>query len=295
MNTTLARIFVLSLFAMLLPSSLTAQIKLTFTSIKAPDGSDTFAFGINARGDVVGIDGTGSYLLHNHHLSPVPPPTGDTINAHAINAEHDIAGVLQDAKGPHGFFLHEGTFHLIDFPGAVATRVRGVNNAGDVTGSYVDGGGVVHGFIRKDGEFKHVQVNNSAATDVYGSKDNGEVMVGDAVLNPDLSTHGFIKTRDDGFRIIDFPRTKTPCTHVRGINERGDIVGFYSIVSSVAECNNMPLAHGFLLRQGHYITVDFPGAEDSLLMSINDDGVMVGIVNDRVRVKITGFRATPKD
>jgi uncharacterized membrane protein len=295
MKNLLARIFALALFATLLPSSLAAQDKFTFTSIKAPDGSDTFAFGINARGDVVGIDGTGSYLLHNHLLSPVPPPTGGTINAHAINAERDIAGIFADAKGPHGFFLHEGKFHFIDFPGAVATRVRGVNNAGDVTGSYVDASGVVHGFIRKDGEFKHIHVNNSAATDVYGSKDNGEVLVGDAVLNPDLSNHGFIKTRDDGFRIIDYPGTKTPCTHVRGINERGDIVGFYSIVSSVAECNNMPLAHGFLLRQGHYMTVDYPGAEDSLLMSINDDGVMVGIVNDRVRVKITGFRATPKD
>lgn len=295
MKKILARILGLALFAALLPSSLTAQNNLIFTNIKAPDGSDTYAFSINARGDVVGIDGTGSYLLHDHHLTPVPPPTGATMNAHAINAERDIAGVLQDAKGAHGFFLHERTFHLIDFPGSVATRVRGVNNADDVTGSYIDAAGVVHGFIRKDGEFKHIHVNNSTSTDVYGSQDNGDVMVGDAVLNPDLSTHGFLKTRDGGFRIIDFPRTKVPCTHVRGINERGDIVGFYSIVSSVAECNNMPPAHGFLLRNGHYTTVDFPGAEDSLLMSINDDGVMVGIVNDRVQGKIRGFRATPKD
>jgi hypothetical protein len=82
---------------------------------------------------------------------------------------------------------------------------------------------------------------------------------------------------------------------VRGINERGDVVGFYSIVHSVAECNSTPPAHGFLLRQGHYTTIDFLGAPDSLLMSINDDGVMVGLLNDHVLNKITGFRATPKD
>ncbi len=295
MKNLLARIFSVALLGVLASSSLTAQTKLTFRTIQAPDGSDTYAFGINARGDVVGIDGTGSYLLHDHTLSQVSAPKGATMNAHAINAERDIVGVLQDAKGPHGFFLEDGKFHLINFPGAAATRVRGVNNADDVTGSYLDNEGVVHGFIRKDGEFKHVHVNNSASTDVYGSQDNGDVMVGDTVLNPDLSTHGFLKTRDHGFKIIDFPKTKVPCTHVRGINERGDIVGFYSIVNSVAECNNMPPAHGFLLRDGHYTTIDFPGAEDSLLMSINDDGVMVGIVNDHVRGKIIGFRATPKD
>lgn len=295
MKTFLAKFFVIVLFATLLASSLVAQSKLTFTTIKAPDGSDTFAFGINARGDVVGIDGTGSYLLHHHDLSQVASPSGSTITARSINARNDIAGVLQDAKGPHGFLLRQGEFHLIDFPGASATRVRGINNGDDVVGSYLDAAGVVHGFIRKERSFKQVQVNNSAATDVYGSEDDGEVMVGDVVLSADLSTHGFLKTRDDGFEIIDFPGTTTPCTHVRGINERGDIVGFYSIVSSVAECNNMPTAHGFLLRQGRYITVDFPGAGDSLLMSINDEGVMVGIVNDRVQNKITGFRATPKD
>jgi len=50
------------------------------------------------------------------------------------------------------------------------------------------------------------------------------------------------------------------------INSRGDVVGDYDDGST----------HGFLLHKGELITLDFPGADQTLALGINDSGVVVG-------------------
>ena len=50
--------------------------------------------------------------------------------------------------------------------------------------------------------------------------------------------------------------------------------------------------HGFLLRDGQFTIVDFPGVPETQAFSINDDGVIVG----RIRTKddlLHGFKAVP--
>ena len=78
-----------------------------FTTIDFPGAGDTYAYGNNNRGDIVG-----SYF--------------DGLS--------------------HAFVMTRGTFTTIDFPGAELTVASGINTRGDIVGVYRTGG-VEHGFL----------------------------------------------------------------------------------------------------------------------------------------------------
>src|SRR5688500_14495408 len=89
-----------------------ADRAFSFTTVDYPGSASTQAFGINARGDIVGV-----YVL----------------------------GGVQ-----HGFLFRDGQFTTIDYPQAVATDVRGIGPDGDIVGTYRLAGqtGQIHGFVR---------------------------------------------------------------------------------------------------------------------------------------------------
>jgi probable HAF family extracellular repeat protein len=117
--------------------------------------------------------------------------------------------------------------------------------------------------------------------------------VGQTTLPPDGGFHGFVRNKSGRFQLIDFPGTSVPCTGVRWINQRGDIVGLFTYVDSVEDCTGEN-THGFLLRDGQYTQIDFPRSIDSKALAINDDGVIVGNFTDR-QGNTHGFKAEPKD
>ena len=69
------------------------------------------------------------------------------------------------------------------------------------------------------------------------------------------------------FTTIDVPGSIQ--TNANGINSRGQIVGFYTDVSSGT-------SHGFLDDNGTLTTLDFPGAINNAAFGINKDGQIVG-------------------
>ncbi len=71
----------------------------TFTTIDFPGAASTTPWGINTRGDIVGL---------------------------YTNAD----------KSTHGFLLSGGQYSTVDFPGASGSELYGLNPAGDVVGVY---------------------------------------------------------------------------------------------------------------------------------------------------------------
>jgi uncharacterized membrane protein len=285
----------------LLPRSAT---NYRFTRIDVPGATFTNAFCINARGDIVGstVDAEGvshGYLLRDDHFTIIDVPNAAvTLYARAINARGDIVGnFLDDDFLTHGYLLRDGLFTQIDFPNAFETSVRGINNAGDVTGNFVDNDGNETGFILKDGVFLSVLVPDGLSTDVWSAEDNGLVLVGDAAMPPDGALHGFLRKRSGRFQLIDVPGLPVPCTAPRWINERGEIVGFFGSFQTIDDCGEGPPLHnyhGFLLREGEYASIDFPGAANTTALAINDDGVVVGRWDDR-RGNTHGYKAVPRN
>lgn len=296
MKITLAKLFALVLFEVLLSSVLFAT-DYRYTKIDVPNGSQTFARNINARGDIIGsyVDADGvsrDFLLRNGVYSNIDYPDNAGESARAINARGDIAGVLSDADGNHGFLFRDGQITKIDFPGASSTTAFGINNTGDITGQCTTKFGIVLGFILSDGTFRNVHLRASNLSSVHGAKDDSRVMAGDVVLSADSSAHAFLQSKPGDVQLLDPPGTIFPCSHARGINERGDVVGAFAIVNTVDDCNSRPPTHGFVVRQGAYDIIDPPGSNDTFVFGINDDGVVVGVVTDK-NGNTHGFKATP--
>jgi hypothetical protein len=119
------------------------------------------------------------------------------------------------------------------------------------------------------------------------------VLAGTVALDRDAGFRGFVTDRQGQFELIEYPRLKVPCTGARFVNQRGDIVGGFAIINSVDECAPpFEESHGFLLRDGRFTLIDFPGSPSTDAMAINDDGVIVGRYLDQ-KGRFRGFKATP--
>src|SRR5262245_14247730 len=70
----------------------------------------------------------------------VPVPNATETKAWSINARGDIVGrYFVNGVGPHGFLRYaNGTFATIDIPGVNGTVLRGNNAKGDAVGRYFD-------------------------------------------------------------------------------------------------------------------------------------------------------------
>jgi probable HAF family extracellular repeat protein len=83
-------------------------------------------------------------------------------------------------------------------------------------------------------------------------------------------THGFLYIAET-FNSIDFPDASE--TYALGINDSGDIVGWYTP-------DNIYGAHGFLYTGGSFNTIDVPESSQTFAYGINNFGNIVGYFND---------------
>jgi len=128
----------------------------TIRTIDPPDSIETFATGINARGDIVGqfVDGSGlthGYLLSKGSFHVVDVPGALETRARGINSRGEIVGSY---SGGHGFLLSGRNFRTFDFPGGVDTFPRAINDAGGIVGNYSEfTDGPIHGFLLSHGRY----------------------------------------------------------------------------------------------------------------------------------------------
>jgi uncharacterized membrane protein len=134
----------------------------------------------------------------------------------------------------HGFLWDSGVFLTIDFPFPSATDngAEGINNAGQIVGTYVDDdidigflNGHPHGYLYANGAFSTVDFPGAIASWLADINDNGTVVGTYATDDP---TFGGNFVFDQGvFVAFALPFPNLIVTHVQGINNRGQLVGQY--------------------------------------------------------------------
>jgi len=208
----------------------------------------------------------------------------------SINNGGAITGNFIDSKDlNHGFLRSpEGEFITLDAPGAKSIAAAGygtvpesINDAGAVTGHYIDARDVTHGFVRSPGgKFTALDAPGASSTAAFGYgtlpesiNDAGAITghYGDA----NGLYHGFLRSPGGKFTTFDAPGAAIG-TLPRSINAGGAITGHYGDANG--------LYHGFLRSSdGKITTFDAPGAGTgagsgfgTFPESINDAGAITG-------------------
>src|SRR6266566_1870271 len=132
-----------------------------YTTIDDPSGSSTFAYGINASGQIVGsyLPGHG-FLYSAGTYTTLDDPNGVTV-AYGINDAGQIVGNytilgLDNAIATHGYLYSGGIYTTLDDPSApggitTTTSADGINNGGQIVGYYRGSDGRNHGFLYSGG------------------------------------------------------------------------------------------------------------------------------------------------
>jgi uncharacterized membrane protein len=181
-----------------------------------------------------------------------------------------VVGASVDAKQTViSAFLREpdGRFTTIAHPdaGFYGTVPEGINNEGQIAGSYSDANDRRHGFTLDDGVYTTVDVPDAPGnTGVLDIDDRGRL-----VGVSGLVSYGYLADGRGRLIEIDAPAVASD-TFPSGINNRGDVVG-------ASDRGAARSYHGFLRdRWGRYRRIGVPGARGTVASRINDGGQIVG-------------------
>lgn len=164
------------------------------------------------------------------------------------------------------------TYTSLDFPGGDITTARGINNRGDIVGTYrILETPPRHALVIRHGQFLPLAPSTLLGTnysEAFKINDRGDVV--GQYNGDDGFFHGFLLSKGI-VTTLDFPAASD--TYAFDINQSGVVVGYWDIVDALG---NVLAAHGFVWKNGAFTEVNFPGSADSLVLGINVEGDYVG-------------------
>lgn len=177
------------------------------TTLDFPGASDTYVWGINDLGTLVGfwdlLDANGN-VLANHGFKWNNgvftqfdfPGSADTV-IFGINDRGDMVGAWDtnvNSTNSHGFVCSRGHCFSFDVPFAGATGTQGddISANGCIVGTYIDGNGGLHGFQAVGSNFTSLDFPGATTTLLWGINATGQI-VGN-YFTADGLEHGFLAT-----------------------------------------------------------------------------------------------------
>jgi probable HAF family extracellular repeat protein len=228
-------------------------------------------------------DSSGAFAYRDGRFIPLGGVPGAGLVGHvAIDDRGRSVGSYVDAgvtPGPdgsvpagsvHGFIKDSrGRVTAVDVPSAAATFVLGVNDSGQVAGSYFDSyppsPGDVHGFVGDpDGDITTIDLPGATNTAVTDINNRGQV-VGQYV-DDEGDTMGFVRDQRGRITTID-ASGQAQVGEILALNDRGQVVG---------EIIDPDSRHGFVWEHGRLRRFDVPGASSTAALGINSRGQISG-------------------
>jgi uncharacterized protein (TIGR03437 family) len=179
-------------------------------------------------------------------------------NASGINDRGQVVGNSFATNPSTGFLDTGGSFSSVYFSGSQYTSPAGIDNSGQIVGSYYNG--VFNGFLETKGSFAPLNYPGAFLTFASGINNLGQIV---GYFNN--TSAGFLYSNGT-FSVIAVPGATH--TSAAGINDSGQIVGQY--------VDSQGVSHGFLDNNGTFTTIDVPGALGTGVLGINNQGRMVG-------------------
>lgn len=219
-----------------------ASTTYAFTLINFPGASSTTPQGMNPSASASQQIVVGAYY----------PASGDNENGFLLGVAANSEGVIRE------------TFKTSDIPGSTLQIACGVNDSGQIVGSYLDASSVWHGYELSGGVYTTIDVPFAGATftNAYGINNAGAIV---GAWSNASGTFGF-ELSGGTYTSLQVPGETT--TYPQNLNEKNQIVGYYEDSSGII--------HGFFYQGGKYTTIDVPGASSTEAETINDEGAIVG-------------------
>ena len=160
-------------------------------------------------------------------------PLAQQTMAFNLNNKGVVVGQWQLANGHQGAWKSEGGVMTdISYPGAAISYATGINDRGVIVGiRHDDVNSRNQGWILDEGVYTSIGVPSTpergAVTDT-----NLDVILNDGTMSGIYGTsdgirHGFVMTRAGRVTTFDAPVPGVRATVVRGLNDKGDLVGRY--------------------------------------------------------------------
>ena len=254
-------------------------------------------FGIADNGAYLAYAQGGAALITRNSIQPLDPPSGpfdpSSASYTAINASLAAAGsiYLEDGSDSVAFVRDAGgKFQFLSFPSGAMPQTTGINDNGDVVGSYYDQDFIGQGFIADQKGVHRIDIPGGTYVTPLGINASG-VIVGN-YLDENYDQRNFVM---DGKGVTDFTIPGAAYTTANCINNKGAIGGFYSDGTN---------GYGFVYKGGKLSTIDYanPDAPDTItnnfggktlvyvkfsssptVTSLNDQGDIVGYWFDLYR------------
>lgn len=263
-----------------------AQASYTVTELGSL-GAQTFAFGLNNVGQVVGqaytgqyggggaVCGAGSCPLAYACIWTSGVPTNLGNFGGLISRGHGIndAGMVVGAYGYPGYYgagfsWQNGTSTILTAPAFGGSNGTAVNNAGQIVGSFPPGDGSFRAYRITSGarlELGTLGGSHSQATAINSS---GQVVGWSEVMLGDPQQHAFYF---DGLSMKDLGTLGGTNSQGLGVNDLGQTVGFSQTLSDGT-------SRAFLHNKSTGVMTDLGtlGGANSQANGINNDGIIVG-------------------
>jgi probable HAF family extracellular repeat protein len=208
-----------------------------YTPVNVPGSqtNTTEVQSINNLGQYVGSYLDSSSAMHgftfvggNYQTVDFPGAASGTAVT-SLNGKGVGVGFGFDSSGnPQSFSLAGGNLTPLSFPNATSTTATSINDAGDVTGSYLDSNNNNHGFLLHKGKFTTLDdplaaPGQSAGTGPATDTNTGQVV--GTYVDANGINHGFVY-QNGAFTTVDDP-LGVGGTFIDAANDLGQLVGFY--------------------------------------------------------------------
>lgn len=274
----------------------------------------TRARGINASGQIIGFF-TDTLGVHGYVLPPdgnfipfdvpnISPPFTEPLG---INSSGTIVGLVTDASGTHAFVRDpSGGFgsapYYFDVPGDVlslngfvgGTEAAGINDQGDIIGTYDGSDGQTHAFLIDSTGPHTIDPAGSTFAEGWGlNSATPPTGVGHCEGCFDGLGHGW-----EGLSRVDFyPPTDVCLTTIRGINNSEGLNTVEGLVGAYrtdgCQADFPANAQGFFRRSdGRWLTIDVPNSQWTIASGINDSEQIVGFFKSS-NAPVRGFQLLP--
>jgi hypothetical protein len=248
----------------------------TYTKFDYPGATGTFAGTVNTAGDIAGswtdVDyNYHGFLLSNGTYTSINYPGADNTTVGGINDKGQIVGYTFTASQPRTYtgFLYDAqnqTFKTLADPAASTTLPSSINNAGRISGlastatnTYI--------FSMVDSTYQLISPPTALQGGTFwvaGVTDSGAIVVTGETSSGKYVAYSY---SNGSYSLIPLPRRSQRI--LAGVNPQGDAyVGSYDVSTFVVA--------GYLYYGDLFLSLQYPGSEDTNGEGINRSGEVVG-------------------